>query len=294
MKLFVTGANGQLGWEVARVGSLSGHDVLAMTRSQLDITKPDDIMKIFSEFKPEIIVNGSAYTKVDQAETEKDRAYEINRDGAGHLAAVCNTLNIPLIHISTDFVFDGGKNAPYTENDPVNPLNIYGMSKWEGEKKVAAVLERHIIIRTSWLYGVHGNNFVKTMLRLAREKTHLRVVSDQTGCPTCAADLADAIVNIADAVSNDPEPAWGLYHYCGFGETTWYEFASTAIDYARKYIPVRVEAIEPISTAEYPVAAVRPSYSVLDCQSIRNTFDVDMKPWIDSLKRTIDSILTGE
>lgn len=253
--------------------------------------------KVISAYKPFLIVNAAAYTNVDKAESEPDLAFAVNSDGPDNLAGVCAKAKLPFIHISTDYVFDGQKKSPYIETDRVSPLGVYGKSKQQGEKRVRFQTKEHIILRTSWLYGVHGNNFVKTMLKLGREKRVIKVVSDQYGSPTSAADLAEAVLTIADLIISAPginfKINWGTYHYCGHGITTWHEFAEAVFEIAGKHDVMKVEKIEPIKTVDYPTPAQRPLFSALDCSLIEKSFGIKTKPWQESLKVAIDHIFNS-
>jgi len=255
------------------------------------------VEKALSAYKPVLLINAAAYTNVDKAESEPALAFAVNRDGPDNLAGACAKANLPFIHISTDYVFDGQKKSPYIETDQISPLGVYGKSKEQGEKMVRSRTEKHIILRTSWLYGMHGNNFVKTMLRLGREKMAIRVVSDQYGCPTSAADLAEAVLTIADLIISAPginsKINWGTYHYCGQGITTWHEFAEAVFDIAGRHDAMKVEKIEPIKTVDYPTPAKRPFFSALDCSLIEKSFGIKTKPWQESLKVAIDRIFNS-
>ena len=215
----------------------------------------------------------------------------MNRDGPANLAKACAETNAPLVHISTDFVFNGKKKAPYNELDPVSPLSIYGKSKADGENEVISQLREHIILRTSWLYGVHGHNFIKTMLRMGKEKKFIKVVDDQYGSPTCAADLSEAIWTIVSYIRNGSEVDWGIYHYCGDGVTTWYRFAVEIFETASRYGSLKIQKVKPITTAEYPTPAKRPVFSALDCGLIKRKFGINPRPWQESLKITIKRII---
>ena len=227
-----------------------------------------------------------------QAETEPERAFSVNKGGPKNLALNCLRYKIPLIHISTDYVFDGIKTRPYKETDTVSPVGVYGKSKAEGEKIIQSILNEHIILRTSWLYGVHRNNFVKTMLRLGRERDVLRVVDDQRGCPTCAFDLAEAVLAIVEQLSKKTkEAAWGIFHYCGEGVVSWYEFAVSVFEIAARYGYGKSPRIIPISTAQFPTPAGRPPFSALDCSKTEKVFGISPKDWSESLDKTIRKIL---
>ena len=230
------------------------------------------------------VINAAAYTAVDKAEQEPELAFAVNRDGPAHLAAVCNRLNIPLLHISTDYVYDGGKHSPYVEHDPVAPLGVYGQSKAEGDEAVRRLLPRHLTLRVSWVFGIHGHNFVKTMLQLAREREEVRVVSDQFGCPTYAGDIADTLLNLVGRSTEiDANDAWGTYHYCGTPVTTWHNFVSAIIEQAQTFEALRVQTITAIATADYPTPAARPANSVLDSSRLSFCFGILPRPWRDGL-----------
>ncbi len=232
-----------------------------------------------------MVINAAAYTAVDQAEKESETTYSVNRDGPCNLALTCNEKSIPLIHISTDYVFDGLKKGAYREDDPLSPDGVYAQSKAEGELCVAKATRQYIIVRTAWLYGVYGNNFVKTMLRLGRERTTIKVVNDQYGCPTNAAELAAAILTICGRVHrSDNFDAWGVYHFCDKGETTWYRFAEMIFKIASSYEALALQELIPITTREYPTLAKRPPNSVLSCDKIQQTFGIKRKPWEESLE----------
>jgi dTDP-4-dehydrorhamnose reductase len=292
MKILVTGANGQVGSELSRRGAKKGFDILALDRATLDITDQSAVNREVSGSGASVVVNAAAYTAVDQAESDPELAFAANRDGPAKLASTCADTGIPLIHISTDFVFDGEKKGPYHETDQVSPPNVYGKSKAAGEIAVRERLQEHIILRTAWVYGVHGNNFAKTMLRLGRENETVRVVADQYGCPTYAADLADATLNLVAQFFQGKGIVWGTYHYCGKGVTSWYGFAEAILNLARNYIQLKVKRIESITTAEYPTPAKRPANSALDCSLFESRFGLAPIPWNESLTRMIHKVLS--
>jgi dTDP-4-dehydrorhamnose reductase len=294
MRILLTGANGQVGWELSKRGRQRGLEVLALDRSDLDITNPVAVRREGNRSGVSLVVNAAGYTAVDQAESEPELAFAANRDGPAYLAIACGKAGIPLVHISTDYVFDGQKQGAYLETDPVSPLGVYGKSKAAGEVAVREHLPEHVIIRTSWVYGIHGHNFVKTMLRLGREREVVQVVADQYGCPTYAADLAETILKISARFLQGGQVQWGTYHYCGQGVTSWHGFAEAIFDLARKYGPLKVKQIEAVSTADYPTAAQRPANSVLDCSLFKSHFGFAPKPWYESLARMLDQILTGK
>ena len=291
MKLLIIGSKGQLGSELVRECKKNDFSYLALDLPEFNITDPSLVEKTFADFKPSIVINASAYTNVDKAETEAEIAFSVNSDGPANLAVSCNKNRIPIIHISTDYVFDGSKGQPYAESDPVSPLGVYGKSKEDGESKLRSILKQHIILRTSWLYGAYGNNFVKTMLRLGNEKEIIKVVADQYGCPTCAADLSEAVMDISKQITQNLKFSWGTYHYCGIGTTTWHIFAKEIFEIASKYQNFKVSGVEAITTAQYPTTAKRPAFSALDCGMIKKIFGINTKPWQESLKKIIKRIL---
>jgi len=240
------------------------------------------------------VINAAAYTKVDLAESEPDAAIRVNRTGPGLLAEWCAGAGIPMIHISTDYVFDGCGKTPYSETDPLSPLGVYGGSKAEGEAEVRRKLSRHLIIRTAWVYGVHGSNFVKTMLRLGRERESLRVVDDQAGCPTSASDIADAILTLVQRIEAGGRIPWGTYHYCGDGITTWYRFAVEIFRLARRFGYAFSPKIEPIPSSEYSTPVTRPSFSALDTTRIGDMFGIYPRPWQESLAEAVEELLTSK
>ena len=292
MRIIVIGSKGQLGWELCRRGKQHGFNIIARDLPIFDITDRNAIRKTITESNASLVINASAYTAVDKAESEAETAFAVNRDGPACLALSCAENRLPLIHISTDYVFDGRKQYPYLESDPVSPLGVYGNSKASGEEEVRKTLTEHIILRTSWLYGVHGSNFLKTMLRVGKENETLRVVDDQHGCPTYAADLAEAILSIANHLGKKGVEPWGTYHFCGKGKTTWHGFTEKIVELARPHISLKVKRIEPVTTAEYPTPARRPANSVLDCSSLANIFNITPLPWENSLSRAISALLT--
>jgi dTDP-4-dehydrorhamnose reductase len=281
------------GHELVRQGKISGIHFLPLDLPGFDITDPVAIEKRLQPGDISLVINAAGYTDVDRAEKEPEQAFAVNREGAYNLAARCKEIGVPFIHVSTDYVFDGKKEGIYLETDPVSPLGIYGRSKAEGESEIRKHLNEHIIIRTSWLYGNHGRNFVKTMLKLGRDKEIVRVVADQFGCPTNAADIAGAIFRIADQLSEGVDIQWGTYNYCGDGVTSWHGFAEAIFDIARRYDSFAVTQVLPISTVEYPTPATRPANSAQDCSKIRRNFGIQIRPWRDSLAEVIEKLLTG-
>jgi dTDP-4-dehydrorhamnose reductase len=294
VNILVTGAKGQLGTELMRQGSDRGFSTFPVDLPEVDITSPDPVRSAIRDAGASLVINCAAYTHVDMAESQDMAAYKVNSLGPAILSHVCSETKIPLIHISTDFVFDGSKKTPYLETDPVSPLSVYGKSKAVGEAVVERILKRHIILRTSWLYALQGQNFVRTILRLGAERDALRVVSDQLGSPTCAADLADAILTLSEAIRIRGEVAWGTYHYCGKGVISWYEFAQAILDIAKTYMPLKTNRVEPITTDQYPTPAKRPPQSALNCEKIQNQFGIHPRPWRDSLEKTLHQMLNQQ
>lgn len=287
MRVLVLGSGGQLGFELMRAVWPAGWSVDGLSHGELDITNPDAVGRTVRPSRYGVVVNAAAYTAVDRAESDPAGAFAVNRDGAAHVAEACAKSGIPLMHLSTDYVFDGTKRDPYVEDDPMAPINIYGASKAAGEAEVARRMDRHIILRTSWIYGAHGSNFVKTMLRLGRERPELRVVNDQSGCPTAAADLATAIVRILEQMITTGNP-WGTYHLCGAGTTTWYGFARRI--FALLSNDRAVPSIRPIASGEFAAPARRPANSRLDCRRTERVFGVACPPWEESLSRLLPEI----
>jgi len=285
MKLLVLGAGGQVGRELSRLAWPADYRVATFDRAEVDITRKDAVTAAFDRERPDIVINAAAYTAVDRAESEPDAAWAGNCAGPGHLAASCHAAGIPLIHISTDYVFDGSKQGPYREADPVDPLGVYGRSKEAGDRAVREVLPEHVILRTAWVYSAHGHNFVKTMLRVAAERPVLRVVADQIGSPTSAADIAGAIAAIVQRVAAG-DRHWGTYHFAGGGAVTWHGFAEAIFELAAPWrgAPPTVAAI---TTADYPTPARRPANSVLDCSRISEVFGIDPRAWREALAEVI-------
>lgn len=281
MKIVILGAGGQVGSETGAVAWPKGWAITGLARARADIADRAQLASAAAEVGPDIVVNLAAYTAVDRAETEPAQAFRVNCEGAGNVAALCAQRHIPLIHVSTDYVFAGDKPAPYVETDPVGPLNVYGASKEAGERAIRDRLAEHIILRTGWVYGKTGANFVKTMLRLGAERDEIRVVDDQHGSPTWAADIARTITTIGEAIGAGSE-AWGTYHYAGGGFTSWAGFAE-AIFAAAAPRTGRRPAIVRISTEEYPTPARRPANSHLDCTKIEQSFGIVPRPWQEAL-----------
>lgn len=292
MKAIISGANGQVGWELTRKSRIDKIEIAGFSHKMLDITNICSIQNIVDKYQPDIFINAAAYTKVDQAESEPDMAFAVNRTGPANIASVCKKLKIPLIHISTDYVFDGSNPKPYTEEHPVSPIGVYGKSKWEGEKIIRETLLSHIIIRVSWVFGMHGNNFVKTMLRLGKTNNPIKIVDDQKGCPTPARDIAAVIWKMVELIINAKDQSlWGTYHYCGSGATTWYGFAKEIFTLAEPLLYYRSPDIIPVTTSEYPTLAKRPANSVLSCEKIKNKMGIIIQPWTTELYNVLKGII---
>jgi len=288
MKILVFGPGGQVGREVCRAAWPPRYAILPLDRRVVDITDSAGVDAILARETPDLAVNLAAYTAVDRAETEPDTAWAVNCAGAAHIAAACSERATSLIHLSTDYVFDGRKAGPYLEEDAVNPLGAYGRSKEAGERAVRAAVEQHVILRTAWVYGAFGANFAKTVLRLAAQQSVLRIVADQRGCPTAAADIAAALIVIVGYIERG-EAKWGTYHFAGDEAVSWHGFADAIVDLGtpRLATPPRVE---PITTEQYPTSARRPMNSVLDCSKITETFGISPSPWRRSLATVIEEL----
>lgn len=294
--IMLTGKNGQVGWELQRTLAPLGH-VIALDVDELDLTNAEAIRRRVQEIQPHIIVNPAAYTAVDKAESEPGLAEAVNGIAPGILAEEARRLDAVLVHYSTDYVFDGRKAAPYIEDDTPNPQSVYGRTKLAGEQAVRASGCKHLILRTSWVYGVHGGNFVKTILRLAKERGELRIVADQFGAPTWARDLAQATASV---LTGWQEKGWdsgasGLYHLTAAGRTNWHDYAQEIVRLARSYdreLAAKPLAILAIATHEYPVSAKRPANSTLANDRIRDTFGIVLPQWQESLAECIRLIYT--
>ena len=280
--IVVFGASGQLGQCLKTVANTQGlTSIFFPPESDANILDKEALKKIFDTYKPSWCINCAAYTAVDKAEDEIDLARKINKTGAGNISELCLEYNSVFIHTSTDFVFKGDKAMPLEEEDIAAPINIYGLTKLEGEQAVIDKLKKYFILRTSWLYSEYGNNFVKTMLRLGSEREELKIIADQVGTPTYAMDLAECILNI---ISTDSK-AYGLYHYSNEGVASWYDFAKAIFDISG----TKVKTL-PIKTSEYPTRAVRPAYSVMSKSKIKQTFNIEIPYWRDSLITCISKL----
>ena len=289
MKILVFGASGQIGREVCHAAWPPRYAILPLDRKAVDITKSAAVSAMLARETPDLVINLAAYTAVDRAESEPEVAWAANCVGAAHIAGACDESATPLVHLSTDYVFDGRKTGPYREEDAVGPLGVYGRRKEAGERAVRAAVARHMILRTAWVFGAYGANFVKTMLRLAAERPVLRVVADQRGCPTAAADIAAALMVIAAHIERG-EAKWGTYHFVGAGAASWHSFAQAIFDQAAPQLAACPQ-VEPITTEQYPTPARRPMNSVLDCRKIEEVFGISSPPWRTALASVIRELL---
>lgn len=290
MRIFITGAHGQVGQALIANAALQPEiELRAYSKDGLDIRSLPAVMLAVSTDRPDVIINAAAYTNVEQAQQDSTAAYAINAQGVDHLAQACRAFAIPLLHISTDYIFSGEKNTPYAESDAPQPLNIYGASKLAGEQLAQAVWEKTIILRTSWVFSATGHNFVKTMLRLFAEKKEVRVVQDQTGGPTAADAIAQALLTIAHAVLKPTFSDWGVYHFSGAPAVSWYAFA-VAIRQQAVHNPLLLEQLSPISSAEFCLQAPRPRYTALATEKIRATFGLSPADWRSDLLQVIKKL----
>jgi dTDP-4-dehydrorhamnose reductase len=290
--ILLFGANGQLGQELSRTCAERGVALAALSRAQADIADADAVHGAIAAHRPALVVNAAAYTKVDLAESEVEAARQGNEIGPKLLAQSCAAASLPLVHVSTDYVFDGTKSGAYVETDPVAPTGSYGRSKAAGEEAVRAAHPRHVILRTAWVYGEFGNNFLKTMLRLAATRDELRVVADQRGCPTATDDLAAAILTIAPRLTAG-EDVWGTYHFAGTGATTWHGFASRIVA-AQAPLTGRAPRVTPITTADYPTPARRPANSELDSEKFARAFGFRAQRWEEQTDRITRALIAAQ
>ncbi len=277
MRILIAGKNGQIGWELQRTLGALG-EVTALGRAEMDLSKPDAVRARIREIKPDIIVNAAAYTAVDKAESEPDLAMAVNGVAPGIMVEEAKRLGALLVHYSTDYVFDGTKSSPYTEEDSPNPLSVYGKTKLAGERAVAASGADYLILRTGWVYSTRGKNFLLTILRLAAERPELKVVGDQQGAPTWARDIAETTARVLD----EPKETSGLFHLSASGATSWFGFATEILRISGQTTPVRS-----IPSSEYPTPAARPANSVLDNTKFRTSFGLELPAWQSSLKQCL-------
>ena len=282
------GTNGQVGWELRRTLAPLGR-VVAVDYPEIDLTEPVALRRLVQEIRPAVVLNAAAYTAVDKAETEPHLALLINGLAPGILAEAAQQVGAPLVHYSSDYVFDGTKTTPYVETDAPNPLGTYGRTKLAGDQAVQQVGGRHLILRLCWVYGARGQNFLLTIQRLAREREQLRVVGDQFGCPTWARLIAEATAQAVQQTLAAPEPAAlsGLYHLAAAGVASWHEFASRIVELLPE-TERKCRFVQAIPSSEYPTPVQRPAYSVLDCDKLQRTFGLGLPPWEESLRLLLD------
>jgi dTDP-4-dehydrorhamnose reductase len=289
--ILVIGRIGQVAHELRRGAWPAGFTRNFLERPEIDLTRAAEVRDKVIAARPQIVVNAAAYTAVDGAESDRDTAFAVNRDGPAALAEACREIGAALVHYSTDYVYDGTKIGPYVESDPINPLSAYGASKAEGDAAIRARLDRHVILRTSWVYSATGQNFVKTMLRLGAERDRLGIVDDQLGAPTAAADIAAATIAVCAALVAGKDDGFGTFHFTGGGATTWHGFASEIFAGAAARGRKTPRIVEPIATEAYPTPAVRPRNSLLDCGQIARRYGIAAPPWQASLSACLDELL---
>lgn len=289
MKVLLFGANGQLGTEFQQAAHAVGLSICALSRGDADISDSDAVQAVLDRVQPSMVVNAAAYTRVDDAEVEQDAAVRGNVTGPEVLAKACARANAALVHISSDYVFDGEQPGAYVETDTVAPIGLYGRSKADGEAAIRNNLNRHVILRVSWLYGEFGNNFLKTMLRLAAQRDEISVVADQHGCPTSTRDVSRAILAVVQQI-DDGRDICGTYHFAGDGATTWHGFAAAAIGKYSELTGKRVN-VRAITTAEYPTRTKRPANSVLDCCKFERVFGIRGNPWRKEVEDTVEKLV---
>lgn len=298
MKILLTGKNGQLGYELRHTLPAFG-DVVAIGTTDCDLGAPRKIIRIIEQVKPDLIVNAAAYTAVDKAESEQDLAIAVNARAPKTLAAQANLLGIPLIHYSTDYVFDGAKEQPYEEGDLANPISVYGLSKWQGEQNVRAMCAQHLILRTSWVYGVHGSNFLKTVLNLAKEKTSLQMIDDQMGAPTSTRLLASVTAEFIKRLVIDKFDTrlYGTFHVVPDGTTTWCRYAQKIVAYAARLGAqglLNETQILPIPTQAYPLPAARPKNACMSNKKIKALFDMAFPDWTQDIEPVLKALIQGD
>lgn len=287
MKILITGANGQVGACITqKLDNLADIKTLPLTKELLNIANKQAVFDKINEFKPDVVINCAAYTAVDKAEQDTETCYAINELGPKYLAQACNTINATLLHISTDYVFDGTKPDSYSEDDITNPQSVYGHSKLAGEIEVAKNCKKHIILRTAWVFGEHGNNFVKTMLKLVETRDTLGIVADQFGGPTYAGDIADTLITITQQLKEENNDLYGIYHFSGMPHVSWYDFATEIFQSAKRYALIKnIPNLNAISSEEFPVPAKRPQNSKLCCDKIEKNFSIKSSNWQKTLEQ---------
>ena len=293
MRIAVIGKSGQVARALAERGAATGVPVACFGRQDVDISSPENIAKILEKEQPSVVVNAAAYTAVDQAEDEESAAFELNAVGAENVALAAARASLPVIHLSTDYVFDGDGERPYQEKDATGPLSVYGETKLEGERRVAAANAQHVILRTAWVYSPFGKNFAKTMLRLAEDRDEVSVVADQRGAPTSALDIADAILAIVQRLASaPPEEAFGVFHMTGGGEAVWADFAKAVFEASERHGGPSAE-VNRIPSSQFPTKAVRPTESRLDCSKLKAVYGIALPNWRDSVDGCVQRLLTN-
>jgi dTDP-4-dehydrorhamnose reductase len=287
MKILLFGNKGQIGREIEQLAKSKSMEITGLDIDNVDITNLDRLEQIFKQNKDAtLVINTAAYTDVEQAEDEPGKAFQVNCNGARNLATLCQKYNLPILHLSTDYVFSGDKTGPYAESDTTEPLGIYGKSKLAGDQAIASNCPKHVILRVSWVFGRYGKNFVKTMLRLAQEREAINVVGDHFGCPTEAADIARVLLEISEKISHDQE-TWGTYNYCNHPVTNWYEFTTKIDELGRNQLPLKVKQINKITTAEFPTKTKRPKNSELLVAKICKDWRIERMGWEECLAKVI-------
>jgi dTDP-4-dehydrorhamnose reductase len=290
IKLLVTGAGGQIGSELARMGANDPFfSIIAMDHQGLDITKPDAVRETLDHYLPDYVINTAAFNRVDAAEFDNKRCYQVNTDGVGILAQACSDLSIPIVHLSTDHVFDGHYASGYGEEDEVSPLGVFGDSKYQGEQLLQQHQPKHLILRLSWVFSTRGYNYVLRTLDKARSQKAIEAADDRQGCPTSAKDVARVILAMLKQVENGAE-SWGIYHYCGAEITTRYRFTEAILAGAGQYEALQTEVIVPVPSKELHTEVERPASSVLKCQKILRSFGIKQKPWRSELSTVLKEI----
>lgn len=289
MKLLITGYKGQVGSELVSAFAPTKHQLVLVSRKELDCVDLHKVHSFLSEVNPDLIINAAAYTAVDKAEEEEQLALQINRDFVKELVSYCQQAEIPILHLSTDYVFDGMKSTSYSEKDTPNPQGVYGLSKWKGEQAIQEGLTQYIILRVSWVFGLQGTNFVKSILKFASYREQLTIVADQRGRPTAARDIARVVLYLVELINQPGFTAWGIYHYAGESETNWYEFAHTFISMAKeKHKALNWADLVPIRSEEYPCRVKRPKNSILNTDKIKKELGIECHAWQDYLPEMLD------
>ena len=291
-KILITGAKGQVGSDLVLEAVKRGHEVVGYGSAELDISDAQQVLKILEEIQPQVVINAAAYTAVDKAESESEKAFLVNAQGVKNLALGCKQLDVPLLHISTDYVFDGKKELPYSESDEPCPTGVYGSSKLEGERLLQDILQKHIILRVSWVFGEKGHNFVKTMLRLGHSRDELSVVNDQYGAPTAAKSIASCLLDIAEKRQFGTQSfPWGVYHYQSEPGVTWYDFANEIFEQAKAQGSLNKQVtVNPISSEQFPTPVSRPENSKLNGKKIQQVFGLPAGEWKSQLSEMLKRI----